>query len=77
MKFEIDNDVIAAAAQCHRDCACLSNPETLCKVIECVGNHAHFIDCAEHKSCHYQMCFGDDMLCACPVRKEIYNRYSL
>lgn len=78
MKIEIDQKVLDATKACDKDFICLNgSPACFCPVKLCVDGQIHFVEYVEDRRCRYRMQFGSGYFCACPTRKEIYNRYQI
>lgn len=76
MQFEISEKCVAAAHECKKGHSCLrSHAKDLCPVERCVDGKVHFIHCRHPDTCGFQQRFGDSVFCACPVRKELFNKY--
>lgn len=80
MAIEIDEDLKAKAIKCAASLACLNgNGHKLCRVDRRTnGGGVIFVECKETKHCDYKNAFGYSLhFCSCPVRKEIYRKYSI
>ena len=76
MALTISQEIIDQATECDRDFSCLVNSsEPSCKISACIKN-AYFIDNLE-RTCPYNIEYGHQHLCTCPVRKEIYRKYGI
>jgi hypothetical protein len=75
IKYKINDAILAQTQKCVRNFECLDpdTPNCLNKVLICLSQQVYFVDCAE--DCIYNMPFGSGVVCQCPVRKEIYNKY--
>ncbi|MBI4843295.1 MAG: hypothetical protein HY809_03090 [Nitrospirae bacterium] len=75
----ISNEVVLEAKECALDYSCLSGEkECLCDVEEPSNGIVLFVTPANKRNfCCYRITFGDSFICNCPVRKEIFNRYSI
>jgi len=67
---------ITDSTECEKSFECLANQENLCKVKLCIAGEVHFLKCDDNV-CKFKAYFGNESLCTCPVRKEIYNRYKV
>ena len=77
-KMEINEEIVAQTKWCTKNYACLKNPaKVICKVVSCVGEQVLFVQFNKDAFCEYQMFFGNSVICNCPVRNEIYNKYNL
>lgn len=74
--MEIDKEIVAQAIKCTKNIACLTDKNyKLCTVSECISDEIHFLECVNINNCKYKSSFGFQVLCNCPVRKAIYNKY--
>lgn len=75
----ISKKILEETTECNRNFICLNTPEVVinCKVISCISNKVHFVDCPDYNICTYLMNFGNSFICNCPVRKEIFNKYGI
>ena len=77
MKKVIDDITILKTKECNKSFECLGNKNQTClnkKVERYLSGDVLFINCND-KLCHYNMSFGNEVICNCPTRKEIFNRY--
>lgn len=78
MEYEVDQEAIRAAGQCHRAFSCLSRESRkVCKIRLCLENKIYFIDGAPDKDCKYVKEFGRAHVCLCPVRRQFYEKYNI
>ena len=78
MSIEIDSKILSITAHCSKDFECLKNNKATClntKVDRWVEGKVLFIHCND--VCNYKMSFGNSKTCNCPVRKEIYRKFSI
>jgi hypothetical protein len=77
--MNISKEVIKKTTNCKRNFICLSGtPEQInCKVIDCINNKVHFVECKNNIACSYKMAYGNSLLCNCPVRKELFTNFKL
>jgi hypothetical protein len=85
-KLEISEDIIKQTTKCHSNFSCLDDEENpkcpvelaLCPVENHIDDSMVFVDFNKDPSCDYSMPYGTDhRICHCPVRNEIYKRYSM
>ena len=85
-KLEISEDIIKLTTKCHSNFSCLNdkyNPKCpdgldMCPVENHIDNRMVFVNFNNDYSCVYSMPFGlTHRICHCPVRNEIYKRYSM
>jgi hypothetical protein len=76
MIVKIDESTVKSTTNCSKGMPCLDGvKKTLCEVDECVSDEVFFVKCLNNKLCSYRINFGYDLMCTCPIRKEIYKRY--
>ena len=77
MKLKISEEIIQQTTKCDRDFACLKpDDKPSCSIKDCVSQKVHFV--AKHnRYCRYSFRFGNEIICSCPVRKELYNRFKV
>lgn len=75
--MRIDDNIILCADKCSKGKKCLLNKDFVyCKVERCLNNNVLFISCKEETECNYQIQYGHCIVCRCPIRIEIYNKYN-
>ena len=72
-KIEIDQKIIDKT-ECDFDFACLKNNLPFCKVERCIDKVC-FLSSVSDSNCNNKIYFGDSIICNCPVRIEIYDKY--
>ncbi len=78
MRLEINDNVLNNTTRCRKDFACLSGTgQCLCKLTYCFSGKSYFIEPEGNLLCNYKVSFSGSVLCGCPTRKEIYNRYRI
>ncbi|MEW6599330.1 MAG: hypothetical protein AB1499_00010 [Nitrospirota bacterium] len=78
MKLEISEQAINNTKRCRKNFACLSGSgHCLCKLTYCFNGKSYFIKPERNLLCNYKVTFSGSVLCSCPTRKEIYNRYRI
>lgn len=78
MTFHIDDETKLAANNCKYQYSCLLISKWKpCKVIGVFDNEEYFVFCENDVSCTFQSEFEERILCTCPVRKEIYDKYNV
>jgi pentatricopeptide repeat protein len=79
MEIQIDLRIAAQARRCRKQLACLSGDlESLCKVKDIRVDALYLVEGMEKQGCGYQVRFGHgDVVCLCPVRREICKRYGI
>lgn len=75
--MEIRKETLEKTIHCHKDFGCVKRNEICCRVIQCVNNEVHFVECKDTVQCNYKMSFGYSFICTCSTRKEIYNKYGI
>jgi hypothetical protein len=77
-QYNISEEAIAETLRCVKDFSCLKKrSEDFCKIESCVNGKVHFIQCLSTTSCSYQLLFGEECICTCPTRKELYNKHGV
>ncbi len=78
MKFIISEETIQATTKCKTGFSCLNGGrESICKVEDCIDEKFHFVKRPYENDCTYQISYGNGTCCGCPIRKEIYKKYSI
>lgn len=81
MHYRIPSEVLQQATGCTKDLKCLScNPNELCEIqFYPEGDGIHFVKCTTGTDCPFLETDAKAKvsICNCPVRKEIYRRYSV
>lgn len=75
--MEITKETIEKTTKCLKNFECLNGGSIRCKVEDCINNEVHFVKSSSTEYCPYNLSFGDDNICTCPTRKEIYNKYGI
>ncbi|MHC4217054.1 MAG: hypothetical protein ACYSU7_01230 [Planctomycetota bacterium] len=78
LKLYVSNDARQATRKCPRHLGCLTERNgDLCKVSCCVDGAMLFVTCEHEGPCPYKHDVWERVLCTCPVRREVYNRYKI
>ena len=78
MKIIIPQDIIQKALKCTKNLRCCKgHSDNLCRAIFYFSNDILFVKCMDGKDCAYFEPHEKTELCTCPVRIEIYKRYSI
>ncbi len=79
MAIILSDDVLNQTTKCEMDFACLSSrTDHLCKVERAMGcGPVLFLRQGEEPHCYYNYRFGNSIICSCPVRLKLYNRYGI
>ena len=78
MKKEIDIDILEATKRCCFDFQCLKeNGKPRCEVEYVIIGAVFFVKCLLVQSCNYLVSCGDDIMCLCPTRAELYLKYKI
>jgi hypothetical protein len=77
-KLEINAAKKNSTTKCEKDFACLNDDgHELCPVDYFYQDKILFIKCLSKGYCSYRISFGyASYICSCPMRKEIYRKYS-
>ena len=77
MNISISERARNAAKRCKNKFACLKDKNTCCEVDDCINDSILFVKSTYNASCPYQQLFGNEFICNCPVRKELYDKYRI
>ena len=78
IEFQINDNVLRDTTKCRKDFSCLSGEkECLCELKYCSYDQSYYINPNTEKFCNYMICYGSTILCSCPVRREIFDRYKI
>ena len=76
MHISVSDEARRAATKCEKVFSCLEGGRNdLCEVESCIDGKVHFLKCLNDSYCSYQQSFGYGVLCSCPVRMEIFNKF--
>jgi len=76
-KLHIDDSILEKTDRCIKNFACLTDRKCLCEISLCFNKNNLIIKYDKNKPCKYKVSMGDTILCSCPTRKEIYDRYNI
>ncbi len=78
MKLEISEDVLKKTHRCEKEFFCMSDErKDLCQVESSSGYQTLFVKCLSDEECCYRTPIANDLVCYCPTRNEIYNKYHI
>jgi hypothetical protein len=78
MKVTIDSEIVGRAEKCKKEQQCLENGKRqVCPPEYQIPKNGLFIKRLSMDSCPYMIAFGNSHVCNCPVREELYSRYSI
>ena len=78
MELFVNNEIKQSAELCQDKYGCLTGQKkTICKVISTVNNNEMYVICQNNNACKYRHQVNERILCTCPVRLEIYNKYKI
>ncbi len=78
MKLYVRHEVMQATTGCKKGFSCLEDKKKdICKIGICFDGKLHFIACIDEINCFYQRSYGENFICDCPIRKEIWNKYKI
>ncbi len=78
LQIKIKQETIKKTTKCKKNFACLStHNQVCCKVEYRINGSVLFIYCTNKEHCNYKMILGNNHICNCPTRKEIFNRYCI
>jgi hypothetical protein len=77
-EIKIDEKILQRTTSRNHDFRCLSgDKQCLCEVKGSIGADMKDIKPNPEIECKYHPSFGNNNLCLCPTRAEIYNRYRI
>ncbi len=77
MNISISESARNAATRCKKKFSCLKDKKKCCEVEDCINDSVLFVKSTYNPSCPYQQLFGNEFICNCPVRKELYDKYRI
>ena len=78
MQYEISQETLKKTEKCPRDMQCLKEGGTpLCKVENLVKGNGVFVKQNGAAVCLYRMPFGGSLICHCPTRFELADKYKM
>jgi hypothetical protein len=78
MPFKINEKTKEQTTKCPHSFKCLEDEKSdMCSVEWCLKGNGCFLKKVKPQSCPYRIRFGNSHLCNCPVRREIYRRYTV
>jgi hypothetical protein len=78
MDISVSDEAIKATTRCRKGFSCLKiGFKGLCSIEDCVNKQIPFIKHLNDECCPYQQAFGNEFLCICPVRNEIFIKYKI
>jgi len=77
-KYIVSDEAIKETTHCEKGFACLrKDGHDLCSVDNSVIDRIYFIKCLSDNRCSYQEEFGFGHFCACPIRRELHDKYRI
>lgn len=76
-KLHIAESILKSTDKCLKNFACLTDGECLCEINQCLNRNNLIINYNKNNPCQYKISMGNEILCSCPTRKELYNRYNI
>ena len=78
MDIKVSDKVRKAAKKCNKGFACLKeNGKPVCTVDDCINDQILFVKVPNAEYCPFKQPFGNEFICNCPVRKELYDKYRI
>lgn len=75
--LHINESTLKRTDKCMKNFACLTEGACLCEISQGLNGNRHVIKYDRNKPCRYKVSKGNTILCGCPTRKEIYDRYHI
>lgn len=80
MGIVISDQILKETKECKRKFSCLkaSPDENLqnCEVLDANGKNVLFLKDKKIVDCPYQVSFGESLICTCPTRFAIHEKYN-
>ena len=74
----VNEEIKCSATACINKHECLIWPkDKFCTVTSTVNDNKLFVYCKHEKECPYKHLIENRILCTCPVRLEIYQKYNV
>lgn len=67
--------ILASKCSYEHRCKCYNGFKP-CEVKECINDKILFVQ-SNQRMCEYSLNFGNEKVCFCPTRKEIFEKYNL
>ena len=78
MNYQVSDESLKATTQCETKFSCLTGDrKNMCAVEDCVNKEVYFIKYPNNGRCAYKCTFGENHFCTCPIRKELFNKFSV
>jgi CRISPR/Cas system CSM-associated protein Csm5 (group 7 of RAMP superfamily) len=78
IEITVSNKTKSMASKCKKKSSCLDKTEReICEVKKCLLESALYVKFNKKEPCNYHYSVGGDSFCGCPVRKEIFKKYSI
>lgn len=79
MEIVISDQILSETKECTRGFSCLNtvqdkNPK-ICEVLDADGENVLFLKTKRIAECSYQISFGESLICTCPTRYAIHEKY--
>ena len=76
MKIEISEETLKKTTRCRKGFSCLSGTRKDMCVVD-PKDMKLLIICLSDENCGYKTPLNDKIICACPTRKELLERYKI
>jgi hypothetical protein len=77
MNLNVNEQTRAKAIKCHKCFECLYSQDNICKVLDDIDKKVLFVEEKERGFCKFAINFGGQVICNCPVRKDIFENYDI
>ncbi len=78
MKKKINPDIIKKTTECFFEFQCLKeNGKPHCEIVSTNFGYVFFVKYSSSLNCGYALSVGDDHMCLCPTRGELYLKYKI
>ena len=76
-KLHIAESILKSTDRCLKEFACLNEGECLCEISLSLDRNNLVIKYDKNKPCQYKVSMENTIICSCPTRKELYDRYNI
>ena len=79
MGIVISDQILSETKECTRGFSCLKTVQdkdhNICEVLDANGENVLFLKTKRIAECSYQISFGETLICTCPTRYAIHDKY--
>jgi len=79
MEIVISDQILSETKECTWEFSCLKTVQEkdhkICEVLDANGENVLFLKTKRIAGCPYQISFGESLICTCPTRYAIHEKY--